>query len=93
VIIVLTLASWLYTRHRKNKKGQYPIKILNKVPAGFQHVGLFTPDTELVSALGGQLPVATIILLLEHIAISKCMSLSASVADTAADRALQLSAG
>ena len=29
-------------------------------------------DTELVAALGSELPVATIILLLEHIAISKC---------------------
>jgi sodium-independent sulfate anion transporter 11 len=72
VIIVLTIGSWLYTRHRKSKKGTYPIKILGNVPRGFQHVEVFRPNTELVSALAGQLPVATIILLLEHIAISKC---------------------
>lgn len=72
VIIVLTLASWLYTRHRENKKGTSPIKILGTVPRGFQHVGVFRPNAELISALAGQLPVATIILLLEHIAISKC---------------------
>ena len=72
MIIFLTLAAWLYTRHRKSKSGKYPIKILGTVPRGFQHVGIFTPDRSLVSALAGELPVATIILLLEHIAISKC---------------------
>jgi sodium-independent sulfate anion transporter 11 len=72
VIVVLTLASWLYTRHRLDKKGKGPIKILGKVPSGFQHVGQPTIDPKLISALAGQLPLATIILLLEHIAISKC---------------------
>jgi sodium-independent sulfate anion transporter 11 len=72
VILILTLASWLYTRHRKDKKGKYPIKILGTVPSGFKHVRQPTIDPALVSALGSQLPVATIILLLEHIAISKC---------------------
>ncbi|KAI0085466.1 sulfate permease [Irpex rosettiformis] len=71
VIIVLTIASWLYCRHRKSKSGKYPIKILQTVPRGFKHVGPPVIDSNLVSALAGQLPVATIILLLEHIAISK----------------------
>ncbi|TDL27440.1 sulfate permease [Rickenella mellea] len=71
VIIVLTIASWLYCRHRKNKSGNYPIKILKTVPRGFQNVGPPEINHELVSALAGHLPVATIILLLEHIAISK----------------------
>ncbi|KAI6036674.1 sulfate transporter family-domain-containing protein [Pisolithus microcarpus] len=52
VIIVLTIAAWLYCRQHKSKSGTYPIKILQ-------------------TALAPQLPVATIILLLEHIAISK----------------------
>ena len=72
VIIVLTIASWLYCRHRKSKSGKYPIKILQNVPRGFKHVGPPVIDGDLVSALAGELPVATIILLLEHIAISKC---------------------
>jgi solute carrier family 26 (sodium-independent sulfate anion transporter), member 11 len=72
VIIVLTLASWLYTRHRKSKKGTYPIKILQTVPRGFKHVGAPNIDSSLISALAPKLPVATIILLLEHIAIAKC---------------------
>ncbi|KAI0818831.1 sulfate permease [Irpex lacteus] len=71
VIIVLTIASWLYCRHRKSKSGKYPIKILQTVPSGLRHVGTPNIDGELVSALASELPVATIILLLEHIAISK----------------------
>ena len=71
VIVVLTIASWLYCRHRGHN-GKYPIKILQTVPRGFQHVGPPVIDSNLVSALASELPVATIILLLEHIAISKC---------------------
>lgn len=36
VIIVLTIAAWLYCRHRKNSKGAYPISLLLTVPRGFQ---------------------------------------------------------
>ncbi|KAI0646822.1 sulfate permease [Trametes meyenii] len=71
VIVVLTIASWLYTRHRKGMNGKYPIKILQDVPRGFKHLGQPNIDPELVKALAGELPVATIILFLEHIAISK----------------------
>jgi len=71
VILVLTLASWLYCRHRRDSKGNYPISILKTVPRGFKHVGAFEVDSELVSALGPELFVATIILLLEHISIAK----------------------
>ncbi|KAG1903932.1 sulfate transporter family-domain-containing protein [Suillus fuscotomentosus] len=71
VVIVLTLASWLYCRHRKTASGKYPIAILETVPAGFQNVGAPVIDSELVKALGPQIPVATIILLLEHIAIAR----------------------
>jgi sodium-independent sulfate anion transporter 11 len=72
IILVTTLAAWLYCRHRRSAQGAYPIKILQTVPSGFQHVGQPTIDSDLVSALSGELPVATIVLLLEHIAISKC---------------------
>lgn len=71
VVIVLTIASWLYCRHRKTAAGKYPITILKTVPAGFQDVGPPVIDRELVKALAPQIPVATIILLLEHIAIAK----------------------
>ncbi|KAG1841343.1 sulfate transporter family-domain-containing protein [Suillus tomentosus] len=71
VVIVLTLASWLYCRHRKTASGNYPIAILKTVPSGFQNVGAPVIDSELVKALGPHIPVATIILLLEHIAIAR----------------------
>ncbi|KAE9410740.1 sulfate permease [Gymnopus androsaceus JB14] len=71
VIVMLTVASWLYTRHRGGKSGKFPIKILGTVPSGLRDVGQPTIDPELVSALASDLPIATIILLLEHIAISK----------------------
>nr|VWO98822.1 Diguanylate cyclase [Ganoderma boninense] len=71
VIVILTIASWLYCRHHKSKSGKYPIRILQTVPRGFQHVGPPVIDKDLVSAIAGEIPVATIILLLEHIAISK----------------------
>ncbi|KZT28574.1 sulfate permease [Neolentinus lepideus HHB14362 ss-1] len=70
IMVVLTIASWLYCRHRV-VKGKYPIKILQNVPRGFKHLGQPDIDRELISALGSEIPIATIILLLEHIAISK----------------------
>jgi sodium-independent sulfate anion transporter 11 len=83
VILILTIAAWLYCRDRKTASG-YPIKILQSVPRGFQNVGLVKIDPELVTALASQLPVATIILLLEHIAIAKSMS-DIMYAETSAD--------
>jgi solute carrier family 26 (sodium-independent sulfate anion transporter), member 11 len=74
VVVVLTFASWLYTRHRRSTKGTYPIKILQTVPRGLKHVGTPIIDNRLIKALAPKLPVATIILLLEHIAIAKCKS-------------------
>ena len=70
-MIVLTFASWLYCRHHVSSKGTYPISILQNVPRGFQDVGTFHVDPALVSTLGSEQFVATIILLLEHISIAK----------------------
>lgn len=71
VLLIVTLAAWLYCRHRKSKSGKYPIKILTDVPAGLKHVGQPEISKELLFALAPELPLATIILLLEHIAIAK----------------------
>ncbi|KAG8898388.1 hypothetical protein FRB99_007458, partial [Tulasnella sp. 403] len=71
VIIILTLASYLYAHPRKDKKGNYPISILKTVPRGFKHTGAPPIDRELLSAMASDFPVATIIMLLEHIAIGK----------------------
>jgi len=52
--------------------GNFPIRILKDAPAGLKHIGRPFIDSELVSTMAPELPVATIILFLEHIAISKC---------------------
>ncbi|KAI5788944.1 sulfate transporter family-domain-containing protein [Peziza echinospora] len=69
VVIIITIASYLVTRHQNPKK--YSISILKTVPRGFKAIGTPTLDKTLFKAVAGQLPVATIILLLEHIAIAK----------------------
>ena len=69
VIILFTIIAWRITINQDPKK--YTISILKTVPPGFQHVGQPYISGELISAMGSKLPVATIILLLEHIAISK----------------------
>ncbi|CAG7849048.1 Probable sulfate permease C869.05c [Serendipita indica DSM 11827] len=72
VLIILTLAAWGVVRYEKpDKKGNYSISILKTVPRGFKHIGQPTIDAELLKGLGSHLFVATLILLLEHIAISK----------------------
>ncbi|GAA5970486.1 hypothetical protein JCM11641_007324 [Rhodosporidiobolus odoratus] len=69
-IIFATVFSWVYCRNYDSK--HYPISILKTVPSGFKHMGVphdFNPYV--IGKLGSQIPVSTIILLLEHIAISK----------------------
>jgi solute carrier family 26 (sodium-independent sulfate anion transporter), member 11 len=70
-MVILTIAAWLYARHRA-VKGKYPIKLLGPVPRGFKNIGAPHIDQKLLTALAPDLPLATIVLLLEHIAISKC---------------------
>ncbi|CAE6378653.1 unnamed protein product [Rhizoctonia solani] len=71
IIVVLTVAAYLYAHPRKDSEGDYPISVLKTVPRGFKHVGRPRIDTELISALAPHIPVSTIVLLLEHIAIAK----------------------
>ncbi|KDN38099.1 putative sulfate permease [Tilletiaria anomala UBC 951] len=69
VIIVLTIASRVWLGGYSPK--QYPISILKTVPRGFQHIGRPNLDPRLLADMGSELPVSVIVLLLEHIAISK----------------------
>lgn len=69
VVIIVTLASYLLTRNQP--KDKYSIAILKTVPRGFKNIDVPIVNTRMLSAMAGQLPVATIILLLEHIAIAK----------------------
>ncbi|KAH8833611.1 sulfate transporter family-domain-containing protein [Flagelloscypha sp. PMI_526] len=71
VIVILTIGAWLYAKPRKTKAGKFPIKLVQDVPRGLKHVGVPPVDLTILKALASEIPVSTIILLLEHIAISK----------------------
>lgn len=68
VIIFITIISWVVCRSNPNNP---PISILKTVPKGFQNVGALKINSSLASALLSQIWISTIVLLLEHIAISK----------------------
>ncbi|KAK4196286.1 putative sulfate permease 2 [Triangularia verruculosa] len=70
IVILYILVSWLVNRGVSDSK-QAKFKILGTVPSGFQHVGAPTVNTEVLSAIAPHLPVTVIVLLIEHIAISK----------------------
>ena len=69
VIIFATLISWVVCRDLK--AADYPISILKTVPSGLGNVGARNFDKNIMSALAGEIPISVVILLLEHIAISK----------------------
>jgi len=69
VILIITIAAYLVTKDQP--KNKYSISILKTVPRGFKAIGTPTITPHLLSGMVGQIPVATIILLLEHIAIAK----------------------
>lgn len=77
VIIVATAISWgIVHPHLKNFKGpkskfKGPIQTIGVVPSGLKHVGVMTVPDGILSSMASEIPVSTIILLLEHIAISK----------------------
>ncbi|KAI8632165.1 sulfate permease [Xylariaceae sp. FL1651] len=68
VILLYTLISWLVNMHRRSKPA---FTILGTVPRGFQHAAVPTINTELISAFASDIPATVIVLLIEHIAISK----------------------
>ncbi|KAF2272079.1 sulfate permease 2 [Westerdykella ornata] len=70
VILLYILISWLANRGIKDAK-KAKFKILGKVPRGFQHAGAPKMNTEILSAIAPDIPVTIIVLILEHIAISK----------------------
>ena len=69
-IIILTVFAYVHLRHVKNAKN-YDISVLKTVPSGFRNMGVPKVNSALISRLASDIPVSTIILLLEHIAISK----------------------
>ncbi|KAJ2005106.1 hypothetical protein GGI04_002375 [Coemansia thaxteri] len=68
VILLYTLISYLVNRnHRSNPK----FSILGVVPRGFKHMQVPTVNSDILSAVAGKLPSAIIVLIIEHISISK----------------------
>ncbi|WWC61694.1 uncharacterized protein I303_104279 [Kwoniella dejecticola CBS 10117] len=67
VIILYTIISWRVNIHHKTPR----IALVGSVPSGLRDVGRPHITGELIGAIGPHIPVATIILLLEHISIAK----------------------
>lgn len=77
VILLYILISWLANKdidglhNADNDVTMAKFKILGTVPRGFRHAGAPNMDTKILSAIAPDLPVTIIVLILEHIAISK----------------------
>jgi sodium-independent sulfate anion transporter 11 len=62
------VVSLVVNRHRRSHPR---FSLLSTVPRGFKHMGVPTLTHDLVRDIGPELPGAIIVLLIEHIAISK----------------------
>ncbi|TIB74364.1 hypothetical protein E3Q23_02692 [Wallemia mellicola] len=73
VILLYTLISWLVNMHHRGVDGQPPPKfsLIGTVPRGFQNMNVPVVKAEVIKAYANHLPGAVIVLLIEHIAISK----------------------
>ena len=75
VILLYTLISWLVNRNHRgvgSQKHDKPLfSILSTVPRGFKNASVPYVDTSLIRSFANQLPATVIVMLIEHIAISK----------------------
>lgn len=77
VLIFATLIAWgvvhpQLKRYNGDSDDFKPsIKILGEVPSGLRHTGVMEIPEGIMDIIGSEIPVSTIILLLEHIAIAK----------------------
>lgn len=68
VILFYTMISAAVNLHRRDDPA---FKILGTVPRGFTHAKVPRVDSKIISAFANEIPAAVIVLLIEHIAISK----------------------
>jgi sodium-independent sulfate anion transporter 11 len=68
VILLYTMISWLVNRHHRSKP---KFTILGKVPRGFQDAAVPTINTTIIKSFASHIPASVIVLLIEHISISK----------------------
>ncbi|OZJ04457.1 hypothetical protein BZG36_02789 [Bifiguratus adelaidae] len=73
LIVVTTLISYLVNMHNgSNLATLSPFGVLGNIPPGFQHLGVpQLSNTSVISAVVGQLPSLTLVLLLEQLAVAK----------------------
>jgi sodium-independent sulfate anion transporter 11 len=55
----------------RRRGDEFPIGILEHVPSGFRHAAVPTLNSTIISAFASELPAAVIVMLIEHISISK----------------------
>ncbi|EFY89811.1 sulfate permease [Metarhizium acridum CQMa 102] len=68
VILLYTMISWLVNMHRR----EHPLfHVLGTVPKGFRNAAVPELSSSVVSHFGSHLPATVIVMLVEHIAISK----------------------
>ncbi|KAK1144526.1 hypothetical protein N8T08_005399 [Aspergillus melleus] len=68
IILFYTMISAAVNLHRRDDPA---FKILGEVPRGFTHAKVPRVDSEIISSFANEIPGAVIVLLIEHIAISK----------------------
>ncbi|KAL3481233.1 sulfate transporter family-domain-containing protein [Aspergillus californicus] len=68
VILFYTMISAATNLHRRDNPA---FKVLGNVPRGFKHAAVPTVNAEIIKTFASELPAAVIVLLIEHIAISK----------------------
>ncbi|KAB8272359.1 sulfate transporter family-domain-containing protein [Aspergillus minisclerotigenes] len=68
VILFYTMISAAVNLHRRSNPR---FKLLGNVPRGFQHAAVPQVNSRIISAFASELPASIIVLLIEHIAISK----------------------
>jgi sodium-independent sulfate anion transporter 11 len=68
VLLLYILISYLMNRNHRSRPR---ISILGTVPRGFKHMGAPAINKEIISSFAEDIPVSVIVLLIEHIAISK----------------------
>ncbi|KAF2013396.1 sulfate permease-like protein [Aaosphaeria arxii CBS 175.79] len=71
VILLYILISYLVNRSHKANGTKPKFATLGKVPRGFQHARVPHITTDIISAFASELPSTVIVLLIEHISISK----------------------
>jgi sodium-independent sulfate anion transporter 11 len=68
VLCLYILIAYLVNRNHRSKP---KFQLLGKVPRGFKHAAVPTINTEIIRYFASELPASVIVLLIEHIAISK----------------------